>query len=118
MNQRFPEAPGPSHGCQLLMLARVVLPGYVLMPATGLWMASLAWPFTARWIHWALGLWFVGLACPGSTLAALRKQGHLLRIGSHALARYVVIARASGAAFGLVVAAILCLMVFKRSRRS
>ena len=50
----------PAHGPFVLraierLLALVVLPGYVLMLASGLWMASLAWSFTAIWIRVALG---------------------------------------------------------------
>ena len=107
-----------AHGAFVLriverMVALVVLPGYVLVLATGLWMASLAWPFTARWIQWALGLWVLGSAFLGCSLAALRKQRRLPGAGGHAYARYAFASRASGAAFGLVVVAILCLMVFK-----
>lgn len=108
----------PAHGSFVLrvierMIALVVLPGYVLMLATGLWMVSLAWPFTARWIQMALGLWVVGLACLGFSLAALRKQRRLHITQGHGDVRYALATRASGAAFGLVVAAILYLMVFK-----
>lgn len=72
----------PAHGSYVLraierMVLLVVLPGYLLMLATGLWMASLAWPFTARWIRLALGLWIVGIACLGWSLLALRKQRRL-----------------------------------------
>ena len=43
----------PTHGSFVLraterMIALLVLPGFLLMLATGLWMASLAWPFTAK----------------------------------------------------------------------
>jgi uncharacterized membrane protein len=108
----------PTHGPFVLrvierMVALVVLPGYVLVFATGLWMASLAWPFTTRWLQLALGLWVVGIACLGCSLAVLRKQRRLRGAGGHAYARYAVIGRASGAAFGLAVIAILYLMVFK-----
>lgn len=108
----------PTHGSFVLrvierMIALVVLPGYVLMLATGLWMVSLAWPITARWIQMALGLWVIGLASLGVSLAALRKHRRLHTTQGHGHARYAVATRASGAAFGLVVAAILYLMVFK-----
>src|SRR5438552_18843636 len=57
----------PAHGAFVLRLIRrieraVVLPGYVLMLATGLWMADLAWPLTTHWLEAALALWLVGLA--------------------------------------------------------
>jgi uncharacterized membrane protein len=95
------------------MVALIVLPGYVLVLATGLWMASLAWPFTARWIQLALGLWVVGLASLGFSLAALRKQRRLQSTEGYAYGRYAVATRIAGGAFGLVVVVILYLMVFK-----
>lgn len=95
------------------MVAWVVLPGYVLVLATGLWMANVAWSFGSGWIRLALGLWLVGLACLGCSLAALRKQRRMHGAGAGAHARYSLASRASGAAFGFVVASILYLMVFK-----
>jgi uncharacterized membrane protein len=108
----------PAHGPFVLraierVLALVVLPGYVFVLATGLWMAGLAWPFTARWIRLALGLWLVGAATLGCSLAVLRKQRRWQAPGGHAYARYAVASRVLGGAFGLVVVAILYLMVFK-----
>ena len=111
----------PTHGSFVLrvierLTALVVLPGYVLMLATGLWMAGLAWPSTAWWIQLALGLWVVGLACLGGSIVALREQRRLHTTEGHASARYArasIVGRASGGAFGLVVFVILYLMVFK-----
>ena len=107
-----------THGSFVLRLiervvALVVLPGYVLVLATGLWMASLAWPFTAGWVQAALGLWIVGVVCLGCSLAALRRQRRLHGVEGSAYARSAFASRALGAAFGLVVVAILYLMVFK-----
>jgi uncharacterized membrane protein len=56
------------------LLTLVVLPGYVLVLVTGLWMTSLAWPFSAGWIQVALGLWVIGGACLGCSIATLRQQ--------------------------------------------
>lgn len=111
----------PTHGSFVLrvierMIALVVLPGYVLVLATGLWATSLAWPFTATWIQLALGLWVVGLINLGWSLAAIRKQRRLHINEGHASAGYrraSIVSRASGGAFGLVVVAILYLMVLK-----
>jgi uncharacterized membrane protein len=107
-----------THGAFVLrvierMVALVVLPGYVLVLATGVWMTSLAWSFTAPWIQLALGLWVVGIACLGCSLAALRKQRRLHGTGGYAYARYAFASRVLGAAFGLVVVVILYVMVFK-----
>jgi hypothetical protein len=95
------------------MVTLVVLPGYVLVLATGSWMASRRWSFDATWIQWALGLWVVGLACLGASLLALKIQGASHATGAARGARYALASRVSGAAFGLVVVAILYLMVFK-----
>jgi uncharacterized membrane protein len=111
----------PTHGSFVLraierMVVLVVLPGFLLMLATGLWMASLAWPFTARWIQLALGLWVVGIASLGWSLAALRKQRRLHTTDGYASIRYAqasIASRVSGGAFGIVIVATLYLMVFK-----
>ena len=95
------------------MVSLVVLPGYVLVLVTGLWMASLAWPFTAGWIQLALGLWVVGIVILGCSLEAFRTQRRLHGTGGHAYARAAVVSRGLGGAFGLVVVGILYLMVFK-----
>lgn len=107
-----------AHGAFVLraierIVAMVVLPGYVLVLATGLWMAKLAWPFAASWIQLALGLWIVGLACLGGALATLGKQRRLHGTDGVGHARYARASQAFGAAFGLVVVAVLYLMVFK-----
>lgn len=111
----------PKHGSFVLrvierLIVLVVIPGYVIMLATGLWMASLAWPFTASWIQWALGLWLIGAACLAYSLASIRKRRWLQSTEGHSVVRggkTSIINRLSDSAFGLVVVAILYLMVFK-----
>ena len=98
------------------MTALVVLPGYLLMLGTGLWMTALAWAFTARWLQLALGLWVIGAAGLGWSFAALRRQRNLHAAEGHGSAQYrraAMLSRASGGSFGLVVVAILYVMVFK-----
>ncbi|HEX5352562.1 MAG TPA: DUF2269 family protein [Rhodanobacteraceae bacterium] len=94
----------------------VVLPGYLLMLATGAGMAGLVWPFTALWIQLALGLWVIGIADLVWSIAAIRKQRRLhARDGSRS-AQYrqaVLMSRVSGVAFGAIILAITYLMVFK-----
>jgi uncharacterized membrane protein len=56
----------PTHGPFLLraiarLVAFFVLPGYVLMLVTGLWMMRLGWPVTTKWIQVAMALWAVGI---------------------------------------------------------
>jgi hypothetical protein len=58
------------------------------MLGTGLWRASLAWPFTVRWLQWPLCLWVVGVAILGRSCAVLRKQRGLHATEGSASARY------------------------------
>jgi uncharacterized membrane protein len=98
------------------MIALVVLPGYLLMLATGLWLANTAWSFAVKWIQLALGLWVVGLVCLTGSLAIVRRQRRLHDAEGHTSARYrwlSIASRISGGAFGLVVISILYLMVIK-----
>ncbi len=111
----------PTHGSFVLraierIVALVVIPGYVLMLVTGLWMASQAWTFKATWIQAALLLWALGLAMLGASLELLRIQRELLDTQGVASAPYrraALLARGFGAGGGLVVVAILFLMVAK-----
>ena len=111
----------PTHGPFVLraitrIVALFVIPGYVLMLVTGLWMVHLAWPWTTRWIHAALALWGVGLAMLTLDLAVIRKQRRLFEAEGFATPSYQrvsLLGRALGAAGGLVVVILLYLMVFK-----
>jgi hypothetical protein len=111
----------PTHGPFVLraierITAMVVLPGYVLMLVTGLWMVNLSWPFTARWIQMALALWGIGVLSLGWSLATLRKQRRVFDFAgseSGSYRRVSVLGRALGSAFGLIVVMTLYLMVFK-----
>ena len=74
----------PTHGPFLLraigrIVAFFVLPGYVLMLVTGLWMVNMAWPLTTRWIQGATALWALGIAGLVTFLAVLRRQIDSLR---------------------------------------
>lgn len=111
----------PAHGPFLLrairrMVAAFVLPGYVLMLATGLWMVKLSWPLTTRWILAALALWGVGIAILTVFLAILRRQLRVLEAegpASPSYRRVSLLGGGLGAGLGLVVIIILYLMVFK-----
>jgi uncharacterized membrane protein len=111
----------PTHGSFLLhAIGRIVvffvLPGYVLMLVTGLWMVNLAWPLTTKWIQGAMGLWAVGIADLLIFLAVLRRQLRLLEAEGPTTAAYQrisLLGRGLGAGLGLVVITILYLMVFK-----
>jgi uncharacterized membrane protein len=111
----------PTHGAFLLRaIKRVVtffvIPGYVLMLVTGLWMVNLTWPLTTKWIQAALVLWGIGLALLAISLAVLRRQLRLMETGGVASSSYrrvSLLGRGLGAGAGLVVVIILYLMVFK-----
>jgi uncharacterized membrane protein len=111
----------PTHGPFLLraigrMVALFVIPGYVLMLATGLWMVGLAWPLTTPWIRAALALWGIGIAILTIFLVVLRKQVRLFEAkgpNSPLYQRTSLLARSLGAGLGLVVILMLYLMVFK-----
>jgi uncharacterized membrane protein len=111
----------PTHGSYVLraierIVAFVVIPGYVLMLVTGLWMASQAWTFTVKWIEAAFVLWAFGLAMLGASLASLRTQREFLATRGAASAPYrraALLTRGLGAGAGLAVVAILFLMVVK-----
>jgi uncharacterized membrane protein len=111
----------PTHGPFVLraitrVVALFVVPGYVLMLVTGLWMVHLAWPWTTRWIQAALALWGVGLAMLALDLAVIRKQRRLFETEGFATPCYQrvsLLGRTLGAAGGLVLVILLYLMVFK-----
>lgn len=111
----------PTHGPFLLraigrLVAFFVLPGYVLMLVTGLWMVNMAWLLTTRWIQGAMVLWAVGIAGLAIFLAVLRKQRRLLEAegpSSTSYQRVSLLGRGLGGGLGLVGIMILYLMVFK-----
>jgi uncharacterized membrane protein len=111
----------PTHGPFLLrvidrLVAFFVIPGYVLVLVTGLWMVNLSWPLATKWIQGALVLWAIGITVLAVFLAVLRKQRRLLEtIGpaSSSYQRVSLLGRGLGAGLGLVVLTILYLMVFK-----
>jgi uncharacterized membrane protein len=111
----------PAHGAFVLraierIVAFFVIPGYVLMLVTGLWMMNLSWPFTTKWIQAALALWGIGIVLLGISLAVLHNQIGLFETEGPASPSYrqvSLLGRGLGAATGLVVIVILYLMVFK-----
>ena len=111
----------PTHGAFLLravkrVVARFVIPGYVLMLVTGLWMVNLSWPLATKWIKAALVLWCIGLALLAISLVVLRRQLGLMEtegVASSSYQRVSLLGRGLGAGLGLVVIVILYLMVFK-----
>ena len=111
----------PTHGPFVLrairrLLGFVVIPGYVLMLATGLWLVHLSWSLTMKWIQAALVLWGVAALLVLAAIAVLRRQITLLETTgptSDSYKRISLVERSLGAGVGLVVVATLYLMVVK-----
>lgn len=111
----------PTHGPFVLraihrLLVLVVIPGFLLMLATGLWLVHLSWSLTTRWIQAALVLWGVAAVLLPIALAVLRKQITLLETTGPASVSYrrvSLLERLLGAGVGLVVVVTLYLMVVK-----
>ena len=83
----------PTHGPFVLraiqrMVAFVVIPGYVLMLATGLWLVHLSWSLTMKWIQAAVVLCGVGAVLLPLSLVILRKQMRLLETSGPAAGSY------------------------------
>jgi uncharacterized membrane protein len=111
----------PTHGPFLLraigrIVAFFVIPGYVLILMTGLWMVKLSWPLTTTWIQAALGMWGIGIVMLSFFLVVLNKQLGLFEAEgptSGPYQRVSLLGRGLGAGLGFVVIFILYLMVFK-----
>ncbi|HEX6395867.1 MAG TPA: DUF2269 family protein [Steroidobacteraceae bacterium] len=110
-----------THGAYVLRLSRrllygVVLPGYVLMLGTGMWMGHLADLLDARWTEAAMNLWGVGAlfyACFAVFLRRRITSWETAGPSSPACRRAAWLTSMFGAGAGLVVLVILALMVFK-----
>jgi uncharacterized membrane protein len=114
-------AEDPAHGAYMLRaIARLeavfVIPGFVLMPVTGLWMANGVWPLSTPWLAASLALGSVGLVLLLGTLGILRRQIQALEtagLDSRTYRRLSLLGRILGGAAGLIVVAIVYLMVVK-----
>jgi len=111
----------PVHGGYVLRTARklaylVVVPGYVLMLVTGMWMGHLANLLDARWTEAAMNLWGVGGLFIAFSLVVLHRQIRLFEAespDSPAFRRAANVGRLLRAGAGLVVLVIIYFMVFK-----
>ena len=111
----------PTHGAFVLRAVRkllyfVVVPGYLLMLATGMWMGHLAALLDTRWTEAAMNLWGVGALFMGLSALVLHKQIRLFDLAgpaSPAYRRVAMLGRLSGAGTGLIIVSILYFMVFK-----
>jgi uncharacterized membrane protein len=111
----------PRHGVFVLRAihrieTRFVMPGYVVMLATGLWLAVQSWNLSLPWIQGAIALWGLGAVLLGVYPVVLRRQIAVFEALGPASARYrrlSLLGRALGAGGGLVIPIILYLMVAK-----
>ena len=111
----------PAHGAFVQRVARkllhvVVLPGYVLMLATGMWMGHMAALLDARWTEAARKLWGVGAVFCRVTSLALRGLTRLLEADGGASPNYrraALMTSVCGAAAGAIILIIVGFMVFK-----
>jgi len=111
----------PIHGAFVLRAIRrllycVVVPGYVLMLITGMWMGHLASLLDAHWAEAAMNLWGVGALFLACSLIVLHKQVRLFESegpASRAYRRVALLGRLFGGGVGLVVVTILYFMVVK-----
>jgi uncharacterized membrane protein len=98
------------------MTYRVVIPGYVLLLATGMWMGHVANLLDARWTEAAMHLWGIGALTIAFSQVLLHKQiGTLAEKGRAApgLRRLAMLRWISGAATTCIVLVIIYFMVFK-----
>lgn len=110
-----------THGAHVLRVARkltygLVLPGYVLMLATGMWMGHVAGLLDARWTEAAMNLWGVGALCYAGFAVFLRRRIMLWDAAGRASTAYrraAVGTSVFGGGAGLVILLILGYMVFK-----
>ena len=110
-----------THGAYVLRLSRkllhwVVLPGYLLMLATGMWMGHLANLLDARWTEAAMDLWGLGALLFALLAFFLRRQITVREIEGAASPRYIraaLLGGWSGIGAALVIFVIIGLMIFK-----
>ncbi len=98
------------------LLWLIVVPGYVVMLATGMWMGHLDNLLDARWTEAAMNLWGFGALFLGLTIAGIRRQLRVIDApaGDRAAARRAAAwSRSAAAAWGVVVLVVLYFMVFK-----
>lgn len=111
----------PVHGLFVLraikrLVGFVVIPGYLLMVVTGLWLTHNAWSFSLTWIQAALVLWVLGGAAFVVSLILLNKQIALFEVDgltSTSYKRVSLLGRLFGGASGLIVVIIVYVMVAK-----
>lgn len=111
----------PVHGLFVLRIVKrivtlLVIPGYILMALTGVWLTHLAWSFTLGWIKTALVLWAFGGVTFVISIVLLQKQIALFETDGLTSASYKqvsLLGRFFGGASGFIILIIVYLMVTK-----
>ncbi|HTU67395.1 MAG TPA: DUF2269 family protein [Steroidobacteraceae bacterium] len=114
-------AADPDHGAFMLGTVRrllhfVVMPGYVLMLITGMWMGHMASLLDEHWAESAMNLWGVGFLFFVASSFVLKRQIRLFAEQGPASAAYrrvAVFGRFCALGSGVVIVTILTFMVFK-----
>ena len=113
----------PTHGPFVLRAARklqmvVVLPGYVLMLASGMWIAYVAHLLDAYWTETAMNIWGIGAVLMAASFVMLNRRLRLLESqgpSSTAYRRASLWNRLLGGGAGAAILTIVYLMVLKPS---
>jgi hypothetical protein len=98
------------------LLYVAVVPGYLLMLITGMWMGHIANLLDAHWTEAAMNIWGIGAIFLALLAWALRRQVRMADAGGRASPGYrraVWLGRISGGAAALVILVIIRYMVFK-----
>ena len=114
-------ADDPAHGLFALRLVRrllwlVVVPGYVFMLVTGMWMGHLANLLDAHWAEMAMNIWGFGALFIGLTVRSVTRQIALFATDgptSAAFRRAALLGRFAAIGWAFVIVVILYFMVFK-----
>lgn len=111
-------AADPPHRLFVLCMARrllywVVIPGYVLMLATGMWTAHLGGLLDASWAEAAMNLWGVGAILIALAAVGLHRQIKSFDSTAPSRAYRATLGRLSAGGATIVILAIVYLMVFK-----
>lgn len=113
----------PEHGAFVLRAVRrlvylIVIPGYVLMLGTGMWLGGAASLLDEYWTEAAMNLWGVGALLLAASVVLLHKRIRLLNAGpaSRAYRQASLLGRLSGGGAALVIVTIIYFMVMKPSR--
>jgi hypothetical protein len=111
----------PMHGAFALRVIRrllyvIVVPGYLFMLVSGMWMGHVAGLLDARWTEAAMNLWGLGASFIALTLYSVHRQlrsWNAEGVASPAYRRTAWLGRVGAIGWAAIVVTILYFMVFK-----